>query len=257
MSTFKILSPADCAKLIKKIGQDGLRLSSMIHSAAVSTLVQIRDTGDWTQGARLLGVLPSGVRVKALAHWYGHYSNGAVSFNYNKGEGVWVGKLAKGRTAEQFDIEGAIKTPYGDLTTEKGYETQTVEGLVAMLKRKATSTKLVHEDGVTPIMTDEARQLWTKLYNVSVEVRDHAAVEAQKAASKLNADERKRSKAAAKALAKAQAASRADTDAALAKSEADERAFADKLAKLVERFGADSSEVEQAKALRASVLAAA
>lgn len=161
MSTFTILSQAECGKRIKRLKSLTARVQNEIHIVAVSTLAHIRDHGDYTLTVQLLDALPNGQRVKALAHWFGHFSNGAATFSYDK-NGGWGCKLMKARTPEMFDVEGAFKTSFADLVEEKGYSTLDIKGVIAYLKRKA------NDDGKNPDGTEkvaeDARTLLAQLF---------------------------------------------------------------------------------------------
>jgi hypothetical protein len=161
MTTFTILDQAACGKKIDRIRKIGKALQNEIHVVAVSTLSHIRDHGDYTLAVRLLDALPNGQRVKALAHWYGHFSSGAATFSFDK-SGGWGAKLLKARTPEMFDIEGAIETSFADLVEEKGYSTLNVAQVVAYLKRKANENG-VNPDG-TPKVAPEAREMLATLW---------------------------------------------------------------------------------------------
>lgn len=161
MTTFTILDQATCGKKIDRIRKIGKALQNEIHVVAVSTLSHIRDHGDYTLAVRLLDALPNGQRVKALAHWYGHFSNGLATFSFDK-SGGWACKLAKARPAEMFDIDGAYGTSFADLVAEKGYSTMTVDNVLAYLKRKSDEDG-VNPDG-TPKVQPEAREMLAALW---------------------------------------------------------------------------------------------
>jgi hypothetical protein len=161
MTSFTIIPQAECGKKIAQIKRVGATLQKTIHEVAVSTLAHIRDHGDYTLAVQLLDALPNGQRVKALAHWYGHFSNGAATFTFDK-SGGWGAKLMKARTPEMFNIEGAYETSFADLVAEKGYSTLNVAQVVAYLKRKADEDGL-NPDG-TPKVSPEARELLATLW---------------------------------------------------------------------------------------------
>lgn len=172
MSTITILGPVETSKLIAKIKLSATKLQDRIHVAAVSCLAHIRDHGDYTLAISLLDALPNGQRVKALGHWFGHFSNGAATFTIKKGEG-WTCKLLKARTPEMFDIDGAAAVSFADLTAEKEPTTMTAQQVVAMLKRKADNDD-VNADG-TPKVSPEARDLFAKLWVVASQEVSKAA----------------------------------------------------------------------------------
>ena len=145
MTTFNfVLSPAICAKKIAKIAKVGSALQAEIHSVGVSVLDHIREHGDYTLATRLLGALPNGQRVKALAAWFREFSGGAAVFSYDASNQCWKCKLDPNRTDEQFRIEEANRVSFADLNPEKGYSTLTLKGFMGYLKRKA------NEDGTNP-----------------------------------------------------------------------------------------------------------
>lgn len=181
MSQLTILNQAKTGKLISSIAKRATTLNVDIHIAAVSTLAHVRDFGDYTLAIRLLGALPSGQRVKTLAAWYGHFSNGAITFTLDKAEG-WKANLAKKRSPEMFDIEGAWKVPFGDLMPEKVATTMTAKQVVAMLKKQADS-KAVNDDG-TPKISDDAKALFADLFVAASKMLAQAEAEAAARAKK-------------------------------------------------------------------------
>ncbi len=165
MTTFTILDQTTCGKKIDRIRKIGSALQNEIHTVAVSTLAHLRDHGDYTLATRLLDALPNGQRVKALAHWYGHFSGGAASFSFDKNAG-WSCKLAKVRSPEMFDVDGAYAVSFADLVAEKGYTTLTLAQAIQYLKRKANEDGL-NPDG-TPKVSPEARELYAQLYVAAI-----------------------------------------------------------------------------------------
>lgn len=179
MSTFNIIDKAGCAKNIARIKKAGKAIQELIHTTAVSTLAHIRDHGDYTLAVQLLDALPNGQRVKALAHWYNHFSDGAAKFSFDPKAG-WSCKLAKHRKAEQFDVDGAYAVSFADLTTEKAPGTLDIKGVLAYLKRKANDNK-TYDDG-TPRVSEDARNLMAALYNRAVELTESKKVQLADAA---------------------------------------------------------------------------
>jgi len=162
MSTFNIIGDqTELATRISALAGNATKVQNEIHLLAVSTLDHIRQHGDFTLALRLFNALPNGQRVKGLAVWYRHFSNKALSFNYDKKAG-WGCKIAKGWSADDFNIEGAIKTSYGDLTNERNPTTMSIEQVLRMLKRTANKTGN-NADG-SPLVDPKARDLCAKLY---------------------------------------------------------------------------------------------
>ena len=159
---FTPFDPAKCKTNISRIKRSGAALQKLVHETAVSTLAHIRDHGDYTLATALLDALPTGQRVKALAHWYKHFSKGAVTFSYDSKAG-WLCKIVKNRTPEMFDIDGAYATTFADLTAEKNPgSTFGVKEVLAYLKRKANDEKLL--DNGEPRVSEQARELMAALY---------------------------------------------------------------------------------------------
>src|SRR5271166_3769791 len=113
---FQLLDAQGIAGRIAGIAGSAKALQSDIHETAVSCLAHVRDHGDTTLAVRLLSVLPSGQRRNALAAWFKEFSSGKMTLFADK-HGVWSCKL-KDRTAEDFRIDDAMDTEYGDLMPE-------------------------------------------------------------------------------------------------------------------------------------------
>src|SRR5271169_2850555 len=137
--TVTIMSNGELRTLIGEIGSTATALQDSIHNAGVSCLAHIRDHGDTTLMTSLLGALPNGQRVKALAYWAAHFSNDKATFYKDKDTNEWSCKLAKDRVPEDFDIEGAYDMSFADLTAEKEPKTLDLDGLEKYLKRVANN----------------------------------------------------------------------------------------------------------------------
>jgi len=132
-----VVGMTNLRKEINAIAASAAKLNERIHVCAVSCLAHVRDHGDWTPAALLCDALPKGQRVKALAHWFSHFSNGKLKLRET--EHGYRATLAKDRTAEDFDIEGAMAVTFGDLTTERPPSIMTAEALLKVLARKAST----------------------------------------------------------------------------------------------------------------------
>jgi len=138
MEPFKlVIGMANLRKEISAIAASATKLNERIHVCAVSCLAHVRDHGDWTPAALLCDALPKGQRVKALAHWFSHFSNGKLKLRET--EHGYRATLAKDRTAADFDVEGAMAVTFGDLTTERPPSVMTAESLLKVLARKAST----------------------------------------------------------------------------------------------------------------------
>lgn len=154
----EIMSKSQCDRAIKTIGRVGAKLELHIHRVAVSALAHVRDHGDTTVATNLLTALPKGQRVKALAYWFSHFSNGKLKLTTGK-DGAWSAQLDKKRAEEDFNIPGAAAVSFAELTAEKDPgKTFTEEMLVKWLKSKANEDGFF-EDGVTPKVSEGARDL--------------------------------------------------------------------------------------------------
>lgn len=154
----RIMTANECSTAIGRIKATGAVLQARIHTVAVSTLAHIRDHGDTTLAARLLDALANGQRVKALAFWYSHFSNGKAVFTKDKASGEWKCKLNAERAPEDFDIEAADATSFADLTNEKAPETMDLKAFEKLLKRIGDNDALI--PGTTqPKVAPEVRAL--------------------------------------------------------------------------------------------------
>lgn len=167
----RIMTANECSTAIGRIAATGKVLQARIHTVAVSTLAHIRDHGDTTLAARLLDALANGQRVKALAFWYSHFSNGKAVFTLDKSTGQWKCKLNSERTAEDFDIEAADATNFADLTNEKTPETMDLKAFEKLLKRIGDNDALI--PGTTqPKVSAQVRALAARCVGV---IREQAA----------------------------------------------------------------------------------
>lgn len=162
MKTITLLSAAAVVALIAELSKDAHSVQERIHIAGCSTLDHIRAHGDTSGAVALMNALPNGQRVKALGAWYKHFSKGKLVMVQDKATKVWEAKLAKGRTDEDFDIAGACKTSFADLTEERDPVTLTVESLIKSLESKAGNLEY-HSDGTTPKVSPEARNLCSEI----------------------------------------------------------------------------------------------
>lgn len=165
-----IMNAADCRSVIAEICTNAKNLQARIHGAAVSSLAHIRDHGDWTIAAELLGALPSGQRVNGLILWFGKFSNGKVSFRKDKESGKFTAKLEADRKPTDFDIEGAGAIDYGDLTAEPKQARINLKALENMIRRVADNDKLVKGTNV-PVVDEDARIAALKLLTSLREMR--------------------------------------------------------------------------------------
>lgn len=164
MSIVKLLTQSDTAKLIDTIRTAAGELQTAIHQAACSTLDHARAHGDWTGITRLCDALPNGQRVKALAYWYGFYSNGRVSLSRNKETGAW--QVNKDRFAsrvdEDFKVAEAMETTFADLTVEKDPQPLTLAKFIKSLSRTATNTEKFDGTDIEKV-TGKARTVASRL----------------------------------------------------------------------------------------------
>lgn len=161
--TIEIMSKDACNKAIRQIARIGAKLELHIHRVGVSALAHVRDHGDTTVATNLLNALPKGQRVKALAYWFGHFSNKMLTLTQGK-DGNWGAALDKKRMESDFRVEEAAACTFAELTAEKNPgQTFTVEQLLKKLKSWANEEGF-YEDGVTPKVAPEARDLAAQLY---------------------------------------------------------------------------------------------
>jgi len=149
MQVFKILSQADTVKTIKSIRTRASKLQSDIHVCAVSTLAHMRDHGDYTGAVLLMNALPNGQRIKGLAAWYKHFSNGKFTLRQDKKQGnIWVGALqskADGRVDEDFNVDEAAKITFADFTAEAAPQQITADSIKKYLDRLIANDETIKD----------------------------------------------------------------------------------------------------------------
>lgn len=185
MNIVKLMTQADVLKLIDQIGERAGDLQADIHTAAFNTLDHARVHGDYTGITRLLDKLPKGQRVKALAYWYGHFSNGRVSLSVDADTKLWRVNKDKfgGRSDVDFDMIEAEKVSFADLTVEKDPKTLSLEKFIASLAR--TATNAANFDGTdVPKVSPATRALASKLVAF---IKQDAATQAEVAAQTVAA----------------------------------------------------------------------
>jgi hypothetical protein len=150
-----ILSQIQVGKVIKSIKLRAANVERDIHIVGVSTLVHMRDHGDYTGALALLNALPKGQRVKALAGWYKHNSSGKFHARIDKDTGEWVGKLEKGRADSDFLIVQAEAKSFAELTVEREPVQITEDTLAKYLERIAANDEML--DNGKPKVTETAK----------------------------------------------------------------------------------------------------
>jgi hypothetical protein len=158
----KFLSIPEAAKAIKSIKGRAARLESDVHQVACSTLVHIRDHGDYTCAVNLMNAMTKGQRVKGLAAWYKNFTNGKFTLRQDKKQGnIWVGALAKDRTAEDFLIDEAVEITFADFTQEAEPKQMTEERLLKYLEGIASNEDVMPNG--EPKVPEAVQQFATKL----------------------------------------------------------------------------------------------
>ena len=160
--SLKLLSQSEVVGVIATLGADATKIQAQIHLSAVSTLAHIRDHGDTRGATQLLNALPNGTRVKALAQWYRHFSDGAMTLRQAPDSKAWECKLAEKRVSEQFDVVAAEATTFADLTVERDPVTLTLDKFIKSLARTANNDDLF--DGTTqPKVSPEVRAVAARM----------------------------------------------------------------------------------------------
>ena len=159
---FQFVSRGDVHARVTAVCALSVKAQAEIHLLACSIMEHTRAHGDYTAAEALLNGLPRGTRVKALAFWFKHYSNGKLTFKIDDATKQYVGKLDKQRDDSDFNIAGCIETSFADLTNEQAPVSVTVKSLLAGLKSKATNAEM-HSDGITPKVTVEAREVASRI----------------------------------------------------------------------------------------------
>jgi len=159
--TFQAIDRGSIHKRVDRAVRIAGKIESEIHLIATSILLHTQQHGDYTAAVTLLNGLPRGTRVKALAFWFKHFSSEKLTFSVNEDK-QYVGKLDKDRSESDFKIDEAWQTTFADLTNEVEPKSLTVEKLIKTMTRNAVNTEM-HDDGITPKVTPEARELASKI----------------------------------------------------------------------------------------------
>lgn len=149
-------SKSDILRQIASIKRRGATMDKDIHSCAVACLIHARDHGDVTLLSKLVAAMPRSGRREALIFWARYY--GILRFE-KKSEAFKIDKKRK-EAGEGFDVEGATKTPFYDLTPEKNPAPfdldRTISSFAKRLKKAKAEGKLGDVSPAT--VADRVRQ---------------------------------------------------------------------------------------------------
>jgi len=136
-----LLSQSEVKARVAKLVLTAAEVQSEIHLIGCSTLDHTRVHGDYTGAVALLNGLPKGQRVKALAYWFRHFSNGKMVAKINSDTKLWDIELKKDRTDADFRVDEAIEITFADLTAEKDPTTLELDKFLKGLDRTANNTE--------------------------------------------------------------------------------------------------------------------
>ena len=114
-----LLTQTQVRDAIPLLTTDARKIQETIHLIGCSVLDHTRAHGDYTGAEALLNALPTGQRVKALAHWFRHFSNGKMIAKLDAKTKAWGIELKKDRVDSDFKVDEAIQVTFADLTVEK------------------------------------------------------------------------------------------------------------------------------------------
>jgi hypothetical protein len=120
-------------KAIQKVHTLGVEMDKHIHITACSVLAHFIEHGDCTLCTNLVDAMPQSGRKKGLIEWFRTFGN----LKYDVARKVF----GKGTKAEQNDLQGAITTPFWDLTPEKDPAPITIEGILSMVQSRIKKGK--------------------------------------------------------------------------------------------------------------------
>ena len=137
----EILTVSAIGEVLEKIATTARALQSQIHQCAVSALSHTFEHGDFRSVTRLLNALPNGQRVQALAVWFTHFSNNALTIKKVSGSfSVVLDSSKLGDEMQRLEmLEFAMEQDYGTFTKEAKPTAMTLEKLVKWLESKATA----------------------------------------------------------------------------------------------------------------------
>lgn len=125
-----ITDKATLTKRIETLGKDMKSIDNRIHVIGVSTMYHMREHGDWRGAADLVAAMPRSTRRKALIAWFEHFAPCEVDVKTSEFT------LEKGRKPEDFDLEGAAETHFGDFTAERAPVPVTLAAIAKMVEGK-------------------------------------------------------------------------------------------------------------------------
>lgn len=151
----EILSVSAIGEVLDKIATTSRALQAQIHQCAVSALSHTFEHGDYRSVTKLLNALPNGQRVQALAVWFQHFSNDALTIKKVSGSFSVVYDSNKLPQNVEEMLESAMEQDYGSFTKEAKPTAMTLEKMIKWLESKATA----NDDDVEPA----AKAVATKL----------------------------------------------------------------------------------------------
>jgi hypothetical protein len=136
----EILTVSAIGEVLDKIATTAKALQSQIHQCAVSALCHTFEHGDFRSVTRLLNALPNGQRVQALAVWFAHFSNNALTIKKASGS---FSVVLDSKKLDEIDrdemLESAMEQDYGTFTKESKPAALTLEKMLKWLESKATA----------------------------------------------------------------------------------------------------------------------
>lgn len=153
----EILTVSAIGEVLDKIATTAKALQSQIHQCAVSALSHTFEHGDFRSVTRLLNALPNGQRVQALAVWFAHFSNNALTIK--KASGAFSVVLDSAKLGDEMArlemLEAAMEQDFGTFTKESKPTALTLEKLIAWVEKKAQA----NDDEVEPAAKAVAAKL--------------------------------------------------------------------------------------------------
>jgi len=153
----EILTVSAIGEVLEKIATTARALQSQIHQCAVSALSHTFEHGDFRSVTRLLNALPNGQRVQALAVWFAHFSNNALTIK--KASGAFSVVLDSSKLGDEMLrmelLDAAMDQDYGTFTKESKPTALTLEKLIGWIEKRATA----NDDEVEPAAKAVAAKL--------------------------------------------------------------------------------------------------
>ena len=157
----KLYTREEIGSKVSRVVRVAGKVDSELHTVLCSILTHTAEHGDYTALLPLLNGLNNGIRKQGIVSWLKAFSGKQLSARKDAKSKEWLVELAKGWSAEKFDLEGAYAVTFGEFTEEPAPQTLDIKALYKMLAAKATNDQ-VNKDG-SPKVASGAKIIASRL----------------------------------------------------------------------------------------------